>query len=97
MANDRTPDQKIADAQRIEEFWRDDAIRHAIESLEAKYIEEMIAAESGEKRAHAQGKVHAVRGFTKELDIMIGEGAHEIAMRELQEKFVEQKKKGLLA
>ncbi len=97
MASDRTPDQKIADARRIEEFLRDDAIRYAIESLESKYIEEMIAAESGEKRAHAQGKVQAVRGLAGALAALVGEGAHEIAMQQLHEKFVDQKKKGLLA
>ena len=97
MASDRTPDQKIADAQRIENFLRDDAVRYAIELLESKYIEEMIAADNGEKRAHAQGKIQAVRGLAGALAALVGEGAHEIAMRELQEKFVEQKKKGLLA
>lgn len=97
MANERTTEQKIADAQRVEQFLRDDVIRRAIESLEQKYIEQMIGAENSEQRAKAQGKIHAIRGFAGELTAVVGEGAHEEAMQQLREKFHDQKQKGLLA
>ncbi len=97
MASERTPDQKIADARRVEEFLRDEVIYRAIQSLEEKYIEEMIAAKQSDERARAQGKIHAVRGFAGELRAIILDADHELALVQLQEKFEEQRKKGLLA
>ncbi len=97
MASERTPDQKIADARRVEEFLRDEVIYRAIQSLEEKYIEEMITAKQSDERARAQGKIHAVRGFASELRAIMLDADHELALVQLQEKFEEQRKKGLLA
>lgn len=71
-------EQTIADAMRVQNFLKDDAVRGAIERLEKRYIEQMIAAETGEARAKAQGKIHAVRGFADELAAIISSGEQEV-------------------
>lgn len=89
MANNplvTTPEQRIADARKVETFLQDDVIRAAIETLEQKYIEDMIGAETSEARAKAQGKIHATRALAEELARIVAAGAHEMLIQEWKEK-----------
>lgn len=65
-------------ARRIKEFFDDPIIKGAMDRTEKRFIEEMIAGDTAEKRAAAQGKIKAIRGFLGELRVMLDAGEFEI-------------------
>ncbi len=90
---ERTPEDTIRDASKVEQFLQDDVIRGAIAKLETSYIEKMIVAEDSTLRAKMQSKVQAIREFAGELKGLIENGVQELALAEVKAKRAEFEKK----
>lgn len=78
MSVDGKVGETINAAMRIDAFFKDEIIKAALDRTEKRFIEEMIAGDTAEKRAAAQGKVKAIRGFVGELRIILDAGEYEI-------------------
>lgn len=68
--NERSPEQMLADARRIDEFLKDEAIDAAFRRMERSYYEEFIAASSSEARVQAWAKANVLKDFERELKII---------------------------
>lgn len=79
-------EETIRVAAKIDAFFKDETIRTAMERTEQRFIDEMIAADTAEKRAAAQGKIRAIRGFTEEMRVMLDAGEMEILKIAQQER-----------
>jgi hypothetical protein len=88
---EKSPDRKISDAMRIEEFLNDEVIREAISNVEKRFTEQMIQAETSEQRAKAQGKILAIRAFAQELVAIRDTGEMEAALATVKAKKAELK------
>ncbi len=74
----RTADEIIRDANRIAEFLRDPVIAEAMTRFERRTYEELIAADSSEKRVVAHVKANVLRDFESELKIILDAGETEV-------------------
>jgi hypothetical protein len=68
----------------IDGFFNDETVKGAMERTERRFIEEMIDADTSEKRAAAQGKIRALRALLMELRIIFDAG--ERAMIEIAQQ-----------
>jgi hypothetical protein len=74
----KTPDEIIADANRISAFLHDPVIAAALTRFERRTYEELISADNSEKRVVAHVKANVLRDFERELQSILDAGETEV-------------------
>lgn len=74
----KTPDEIIADANRISQFLADPVIANALTRFERRTYEELLSADSSEKRVIAHVKANVLRDFETELQACLGAAEMEV-------------------
>jgi hypothetical protein len=74
----KSAEQIIADANRITAFLKDPVIAEAMSRFERRTYEELIGADSSEKRVVAHVKANVLRDFETELRSILDAGESEV-------------------
>ena len=78
--SERSTQQIIDDARRLDEFLKDEAIQAVFSRMERRYYEEFVAAiDSSEKRVMACAKANVLRDFERECRSMKDAGDFALA------------------
>jgi hypothetical protein len=77
-----TPEQRIRDAQRIEQFLKDEVISAALTRMERRFYEEFVASTTSEERVRSWAKANVMKEWEREMKAALEDG--KLATKELE-------------
>lgn len=92
MMTERTVDERIEVARRVEEFLRDPAVRDALDKADRSCYEQWQTAKTVEERERIHARAEALRAFSTELAVQVNDGIMAVKEKAVQESVARQQK-----